>query len=233
MGGPEGNWQKDHEQGTTTIGKNPAQQASASRGKICSALITNTTVGPSTNADGSRCHDWRPPLRCRSPQGEPPRDAAGLSGPWRKTLRTQLGRSATDVTSNKQLHLTARSRPAADQPTFQSAGASSETKPPEYAPSLLNAPASGPTPRLLSDEFGEFEPFVDEATIGRFLGLEPRRVLEMTRAGQITAHPIGGIRKTWRFRVSEVAADFDRLKKPARATMPAAVPGTKERNRLG
>lgn len=90
-----------------------------------------------------------------------------------------------------------------------------------------------PRPPTMSDEFGEFEPFVDEDVIGRFLGLEPRRVLEMARAQQITSHPIGGTRKTWRFRISEVAADFDKLKKPARATMPAAVPGTKERNRLG
>ena len=97
---------------------------------------------------------------------------------------------------------------------------------------MATAPST-PRPPLLSDEFGEFEPYVDEEVIARFLGLTPRRILELARDSQITSHPIGGTRKTWRFRVSEVAADFDRLRKPARATMPAAVPGTRERNRLG
>lgn len=84
-----------------------------------------------------------------------------------------------------------------------------------------------------SGEFGGFEPFVDEHVIASFVGLTPRRVLELARDGVITSHPIGGTRKTWRFRVSEVAADLDTWKKPARAKSPQAVPGTKERNRLG
>ena len=104
---------------------------------------------------------------------------------------------------------------------------------PDEAQSVMGMQPSAPRPPLLSDEFGTFEPFVDEEVIARFLGLTPRRVLELARDSQITSHPIGVTRKTWRFRVSEVAADFDRLKKPARANMPAAVPGTRERNRLG
>jgi hypothetical protein len=84
-----------------------------------------------------------------------------------------------------------------------------------------------------SGEFGGFEPFVDEQVIANFIGLTPRRVLELAREGVITSHPIGGIRKTWRFRVSEIAADLEAYKKPARGKIPQAVPGTKERNRLG
>ena len=84
-----------------------------------------------------------------------------------------------------------------------------------------------------SDDFGEFEPFVDEEVIVRFIHLTPRRVLELAREGTITSHPIGGNRKTWRFRIYEIAADLDSWKKPARAKMPQAVPRTKERNRLG
>lgn len=39
------------------------------------------------------------------------------------------------------------------------------------------------------------------------LDLKPRRVLEMARAGQIPAYPLGtGSRKTWRFRLSEICA---------------------------
>jgi hypothetical protein len=92
---------------------------------------------------------------------------------------------------------------------------------------------AAPRPQELSERFGGFEPYVDEFVVASFLGLEPRRVLELAREGHITSHPLGQTRKTWRFRISEIAVDMDRMKKPARAKMPAAVPGTKERNRLG
>jgi hypothetical protein len=49
------------------------------------------------------------------------------------------------------------------------------------------------------------EPFVDAARAAEFLGLKPRRVLEMARAGQIPAYPLGtGARRTWRFRLTEI-----------------------------
>jgi hypothetical protein len=51
------------------------------------------------------------------------------------------------------------------------------------------------------------EPFVDTNTAAEFLGLRPRRVLELARVGAIPAHPLGdGQRKVWRFRLSELAA---------------------------
>lgn len=93
-------------------------------------------------------------------------------------------------------------------------------------PEVLSMPAEEP-------RFGAFEPYVDEHVIARFLLITPRRVLEMARRGQLPAHPIGGKRKTWRFLVSEVAANIAAAKKQPRATMAAAVPGTKERNRIG
>jgi len=50
------------------------------------------------------------------------------------------------------------------------------------------------------------EPFVDAAEAAEFLRLSRRRVLEMARAKEIPAHPLGyGKRKTWRFRLSELA----------------------------
>ncbi len=50
------------------------------------------------------------------------------------------------------------------------------------------------------------EPFVDADRSAGFLGVTRRRVLEMARAGEIPGHPIGrGKRKTWRFRLSELA----------------------------
>jgi hypothetical protein len=52
----------------------------------------------------------------------------------------------------------------------------------------------------------EIEPFVDAEHAAAFIGFRRRRLLQMARAGEIPAHPIGtGQRKTWRFRVSELA----------------------------
>ena len=49
------------------------------------------------------------------------------------------------------------------------------------------------------------EPFVDATRAAEFLGIRPRRVLEMARAGEIPAHPLGtGARRTWRFRLTEI-----------------------------
>ena len=49
------------------------------------------------------------------------------------------------------------------------------------------------------------EPFVDASRAATLLGIRQRRVLEMARAGQIPAYPLGtGSRRTWRFRLSEI-----------------------------
>ena len=51
------------------------------------------------------------------------------------------------------------------------------------------------------------EPFVDAIEAGRFLGLRPRRVLELARCGALPAYPLGdGARRVWRFRLSELAS---------------------------
>ena len=51
------------------------------------------------------------------------------------------------------------------------------------------------------------ESFVDAVCAADLLGIKPRRVLEMARAGLIPGYPIGaGSRKTWRFRLSEICA---------------------------
>lgn len=53
----------------------------------------------------------------------------------------------------------------------------------------------------------EIEPFVDADTAAEFLVITRRHLLELARFGEIPAHPIGvGKRKTWRFRLSEIAA---------------------------
>ena len=50
------------------------------------------------------------------------------------------------------------------------------------------------------------EPFVDASRAAEWLGITSRRLLEMARAGQIPAYPLGtGSRKTWRFRLQEIS----------------------------
>ncbi len=50
------------------------------------------------------------------------------------------------------------------------------------------------------------EPFVDASRVAEFLGIKPRRLLEMARAGQVPGYPLGtGVRRTWRFRLTEVS----------------------------
>ena len=80
----------------------------------------------------------------------------------------------------------------------------------------------------------EIEPFVDGDRAAEFLAVPRRRVLEMARAGEIPAHPIGsGKRKIWRFRLSELAEAIAAEKPgpfaPKRGMIGAAVPG----NRIG
>ena len=51
------------------------------------------------------------------------------------------------------------------------------------------------------------EKFVDADEAGKFLSLTRRHILELTRAGKLPGHPIGGgARRVWRFRLSEIAA---------------------------
>ncbi len=95
-------------------------------------------------------------------------------------------------------------------------------------------PVPGAAKAARDTQWGSYEPFVDEFVVASFLGIEPRRVLEMARKGVIPAHPIGGKRKTWRFRISEIDAHFTiRSDKQGPATIGLAVPGTQERKRVG
>ena|SRR5579871_4291474 len=51
------------------------------------------------------------------------------------------------------------------------------------------------------------ERFVDADEAAIFLSLTRRRILDLARVGQLPAHPIGdGVRRVWRFRLSELVA---------------------------
>jgi len=50
------------------------------------------------------------------------------------------------------------------------------------------------------------ERFVDASNASTFLSISRKTLLGLARAGRVPAHPIGeGVRKTWRFRISELA----------------------------
>ena len=63
-----------------------------------------------------------------------------------------------------------------------------------------------------NNEYASPEPFVDDIVVAKFLSLRPQRIKAMARKGEIPAYPIGrGERKTWRFRLSEIAARLETL----------------------
>jgi hypothetical protein len=54
------------------------------------------------------------------------------------------------------------------------------------------------------------EAFVSAERAAAFLDVTPRFLLCLARKGQLPAHPLGGPRKVWRFRLSELARALDR-----------------------
>jgi hypothetical protein len=55
----------------------------------------------------------------------------------------------------------------------------------------------------------EIEAFVDATRAAEFLLLTRRRVLELARSGKLPGHPVGdGVRRVWRFRLSEIADEL-------------------------
>lgn len=64
-----------------------------------------------------------------------------------------------------------------------------------------------PAPDARSTAQADPEPFVDAEKAGHFLSIRPRRAVELARKGILPAHPLGdGLRRVWRFRLSELAA---------------------------
>jgi excisionase family DNA binding protein len=48
------------------------------------------------------------------------------------------------------------------------------------------------------------EPYVDAKSAAQYLSISPKKLLDLARSGRIPAHGIGGFRKMWRFRLSEL-----------------------------
>lgn len=102
-----------------------------------------------------------------------------------------------------------------------------------HSSKIAEIPRLPEIPSNLSDSsasFAGFEPYVDERAVAHFLQLTPRRVLQLARAAELPAHPIGGQRKTWRFRISEIANCLRKFDIQPRGTMATAVPGAREKH---
>ena len=88
--------------------------------------------------------------------------------------------------------------------------------------------------RLERKGFEGFEPFVDAATVAMFLSVRRAEVLQLTRAGKIRGYPYKGRqRHVYRYRLSEVNADFTALCTAPRSTIAAAAPVSRRRKPNG
>jgi hypothetical protein len=66
----------------------------------------------------------------------------------------------------------------------------------------------------------DFEPFVDAERAAEFVAVSPRYLLDLARKGLLPAYPLGtGVRRVWRFKLSEIDAALSRQKKPVK-TLP-------------
>ncbi len=70
------------------------------------------------------------------------------------------------------------------------------------------------------------EPFVSAQEAAKFVGISRRFLTELARRGIAGAYPIGtgDLRKTWIFRLSELAAAIDRRNSPGQRRPPQSEP---------
>jgi len=80
----------------------------------------------------------------------------------------------------------------------------------------------------------QLEPFVDPKTVSAFLAIPRADVLRMTREGKIRGYPYKGrMRHVYRYRLSEVSADFEALACQPKRTMPEAPVSRRRRSSNG
>jgi hypothetical protein len=86
-----------------------------------------------------------------------------------------------------------------------------------FPPVIVGSPAS----------VSRLEPFVDAQAVAEFLSLRRPEVLKLTRERKIRGYAYRGRqRHVYRFRLSEVSEDFEKL---AHATIPTAAPVSQRR----
>jgi hypothetical protein len=63
----------------------------------------------------------------------------------------------------------------------------------------------------------DFEPFVDADEIAALIDEPRRNVMKMARKGKLTSYVLSGTqRHTYKFRLSEVIRDIEKLRQPSR-----------------
>jgi hypothetical protein len=78
------------------------------------------------------------------------------------------------------------------------------------------------------------EPYVDAQVVAEFLSVRRAEVLKLTREGKIRGYAYRGQqRHVYRYRLSEVSADFAALLTPFRGTISAAAPVSQRRKSNG
>jgi hypothetical protein len=84
--------------------------------------------------------------------------------------------------------------------------------------------SSGQTGNVSVSPF-PLEPFVDAETVSSFLSVPRADVLRMTRDGKIRGYPYRGrLRHLYRYRLSEVSADFEAFACQPKRTIPKSSP---------
>lgn len=85
-----------------------------------------------------------------------------------------------------------------------------------------------------SESFAGFEKFVDAEVVSDFLSIRREEVLKLTREKAIRGYAYRGIeRHTYRYRLSEVSADFSAFLNDRRSTITAAAPVSRRKKSNG
>jgi hypothetical protein len=78
-------------------------------------------------------------------------------------------------------------------------------------------PSSLSPERFVTTEL--FERYVDADTVGTFLSMPRREVLKLTREGKLSSYLVSGkVRRTYKYKLSEIVRDLAKLRKPSRMT---------------
>jgi len=85
------------------------------------------------------------------------------------------------------------------------------------------APMERDETRKVCESPFRLEPFVQADTVAAFFSIPRSDVLRMTREGKIRGYPYKGrLRHVYRYRLSEVSADFEAVASKTKRTMPEA-----------
>lgn len=78
----------------------------------------------------------------------------------------------------------------------------------------------------------DIEPFVNADAVASFIDDTRRNVLRMVRQGKLTCYPVSGLeRHTYKFKISEVARDIEKVRRPSGMASGEASNGSDKKKR--